>query len=137
MKHTVANVDRIKRQLLRDLVEQNVDLIAGRRRRPRRRSDTLRLSLRFAALAVLSLALFGSSRWLSTLAEPRPVAAVAALAKSPVPPDAQTRSRGEAAATGTAFAGMVPPKPVDAAIFPLAVRRVVRFIFVTNAMFSP
>ena len=62
----MANVDRIKRRLLRDLVEQNVDLIAGRPPRPRRRRDTLRLSLRFAALALLSVALFGSSRMLST-----------------------------------------------------------------------
>jgi N-acetylmuramoyl-L-alanine amidase len=114
--HAVANVDRIKRRLLRDLVEQNVDLIAGRRPRPRRRRDTLRLSLRFAALAVLSISLFGSSRWLSTLAEPRPVAAAAALARP---------ARPTLPANGSAFAGLTPPKSVDAAIFPLAVRRVV------------
>ena len=125
MKHAVANVDRIKRQLLRDLVEQNVDLIAGRRPRPRRRRDTVRLILRFAALALLSVALFGSSRLLSTLAEPRPAAAVAALAKSPVPPSAPASSPAKVAASQTAFSGMAPPKPVDAAIFPLAVRRVV------------
>jgi N-acetylmuramoyl-L-alanine amidase len=113
LKHAVANVDRIKRQLLRDLVEQNVDLIAGRRPRPRRRRDALRLSLRFAALALLSVALFGSTRWLSTLAEPRPAAAVV------------VRSPGAVPASGTAFAGLTPPQPVDAAIFPLAVRRVV------------
>ncbi|HSS49705.1 MAG TPA: N-acetylmuramoyl-L-alanine amidase [Thermoanaerobaculia bacterium] len=118
MKHAVANVDRIKRQLLRDLVEQNVDLIAGRPPRPRRRRDILRLSLRFAALALLSVALFGSSRWLSTLAEPRPVAAAVAPAKGPAPLAVAARSPGE-------IAGLVPPKPVDAAVFPLAVRRVV------------
>jgi N-acetylmuramoyl-L-alanine amidase len=123
LKHAVANVDRIKRQLLRDLVEQNVDLIAGRPPRPRRRRDTLRLSLRFAALAFLSVALFGSSRWLSTLAEPRPVAA--AVAGSPVPPIAPARSPGAVPARETAFSGLTPPKPVDAAIFPLAVRRIV------------
>jgi N-acetylmuramoyl-L-alanine amidase len=121
--HAVANVDRIKRRLLRDLVEQNVDLIAGRRRRPRRRRDTLRLSLRFAALALLSVSLFGSSRWLSTLAEPRPVAAAAALARNPAQPVSPGRT--SVPASGTALAGLTPPKPVDAAIFPLAVRRVV------------
>lgn len=118
----MANVDRIKRQLLRDLVEQNVDLIAGRPPRPKKRRDTLRLSLRFAALALLSVALFGSSRWLSTLTQPLPVAAAAVLARNPVLP---AKPPGEVHPSETAFAGMAPPKPVDAAIFPLAVRRVV------------
>jgi N-acetylmuramoyl-L-alanine amidase len=114
VKHAVANVDRIKRRLLRDLVEQNVDLIAGRPPRFRRRRDALRLSLRFAALALLSVSLFGSSRWLSTLAEPRPVAAAAVLARQPSPPASPAKS-----------AGLIAPRPVDAAVFPLAVRRVV------------
>jgi N-acetylmuramoyl-L-alanine amidase len=127
VKHAVANVDRIKRQLLRDLVEQNVDLIAGRPPRPRRRRDTLRLSLRFAALALLSVALFGSSRWLSTLSEPRPVAAAASTVafSRPAPHPALPARPPQAAANETAFASLIPPKPVDAAIFPLAVRRVV------------
>jgi N-acetylmuramoyl-L-alanine amidase len=125
VKHAVANVDRIKRQLLRDLVEQNVDLIAGRPPRPRRRRGALRLSLRLATLALLSVALFGSSRWLSTLAEPRPVSAAAAFARNPAPPVSPARLPGKVPASETAFAGMVPPKPVDAAVFPLAVRRVV------------
>src|SRR4051794_18406771 len=46
----MANVDRIKRQLLRDLVQQNVDLIEGRPSRSRPRRDVLRLALRVAAL---------------------------------------------------------------------------------------
>jgi N-acetylmuramoyl-L-alanine amidase len=120
----MAKVDRIKRQLLRDLVQQNVDLIAGRPARRQRRRDTLRLVLRFASFALLSLALFGSSRLLSTLAEPRPaVAAAARPAKAPArtPP----ASPAKAAMNGTALASLAPPQPVDAAVFPLAVRRVV------------
>ncbi len=119
----MANVDRIKRQLLQDLVEQNVDLIAGRRPRRRRRRDTLRLSLRFAALVLLSVALFGSTRWLSTLAEPRLVAGAPAPARNPAL--AAAPARLTVAASETATAALTPPKPVDAAIFPLAVRRVV------------
>ena len=126
MKHAVANVDRIKRQLLRDLVEQNVDLIAGRPPRPRRRRDTLRLSLRFAALALLSVALFGSTRWLSTLAEPHQAAAASTVAFSRLAPHPALPARlPQAPENETAFASRTPPRPVDAAIFPLAVRRVV------------
>lgn len=118
----VANVDRIKRQLLRDLVQQNVDLIEGRPPRVVRRRDNLRLVLRFASLGLLSLALFGSSRLLSTLAEPRPaVAAVARAAKAPATAPAPVT----AAMGGTALAGLSVPRPVDAAIFPLAVRKIV------------
>jgi len=126
VKHAVANVDRIKRQLLRDLVEQNVDLIAGRPPRPRRRRDFLRLSLRLATLALVSVALFGSSRWLSTLAEPRLVAAASTAAIATAPVRAALPARPpQATANETAFASLTPPKPVDAAVFPLAVRRVV------------
>ncbi len=118
----MANVDRIKRQLLRDLVQQNVDLIEGRPPRVVRRRDNLRLVLRFASLGLLSLALFGSSRLLSTLAEPRPaVAAVARAAKAPATAPAPVT----AAMGGTALAGLSVPRPVDAAIFPLAVRKIV------------
>ena len=128
MKH-VANVDRIKRQILRDLVQQNVDLIAGRRPRAVRRRHTLRLVLRFASFALLSLALFGSSRLLSTLAEPRPAVAAAPRpakvpAKAPSPALAALAAPA-VAANGTALAGLTAPRPVDAAIFPLAVRKVV------------
>ncbi|MBW8873458.1 MAG: N-acetylmuramoyl-L-alanine amidase [Acidobacteria bacterium] len=122
----VANVDRIKRQLLRDLVQQNVDLIEGRPPRVLRRRDTLRLVLRFASLALLSLALFGSSRLLSTLAEPRPaVAAAPRPAKVPAKAPQPILAASAISANGTALAGLSAPRPVDAAIFPLAVRKIV------------
>jgi N-acetylmuramoyl-L-alanine amidase len=119
----VANVDRIKRQLLRDLVQQNVDLIEGRPPRVLRRRDSLRLVLRFASFALLSLALFGSSRLLSTLAEPRPAVVAAAARPAKVP--AKAPAPVNAAMNGAAFAGRSVPRPVDAAIFPLAVRKIV------------
>ncbi len=111
----MANVDRIKRQLLRDLVQQNVDLIHGRAPRRRRRGDVWRFAARVVALAFLSLALFGSSRLISTLGEPgaagaaNPAAAAAVLPASGV----------KAPATP-----LDPPDPVDAAVFPLAVRKI-------------
>src|SRR5215216_936653 len=123
----MANVDRIKRQLLRDLVQQNVDLIHGRPSRPLRRREGWRLAARVASLAFLSVALFGSSRLISTFGEPGPAnavvvrpAAVPAVAVSgppslPVP----------ASAAGISAIAAVAPQPIDAAVFPLAVRRVV------------
>src|SRR6185312_7080383 len=94
----MANVDRIKRQLLRDLVQQNVDLIEGRPSRLRPRRDVLHLATRVAVLALLSVALFGSSRLISTLAEPRPVAAAARGLKIPAPRPLPARQSGAAPA---------------------------------------
>lgn len=115
----MANVDRIKRQLLRDLVQQNVDLIHGRAPRRRQQGGPWRLIARLATLTFLSLALFGSSRLISTLGEPR-AAGAAATAGVPGP-----SSAGPAAATPQAArAPLAPPDPIDAAVFPLAVRKV-------------
>jgi N-acetylmuramoyl-L-alanine amidase len=114
----MANVDRIKRQLLRDLVQQNVDLAEGRLPKTLRRSRPWPLALRVLAIALLSFALFGSSRLissrLSAAKEPRSVAAVA---KAPTPPS------GVLPATAPVLTA--PPQPVDAAVFPLAVHKVV------------
>ena len=123
----MANVDRIKRQLLRDLVQQNVDLIEGRPSRLRPRRDVLHLATRVAVLALLSVALFGSSRLISTLAEPRPVAAAARGLKIPAVPASRplpARQSG-AAPAGPAGIPLTAPEPVDAAVFPLAVRKIV------------
>jgi N-acetylmuramoyl-L-alanine amidase len=118
----MANVDRIKRQLLRDLVEQNVDLIQGRRPRRLRRRDGWRLAARVASIALLSLGLFGSSRLISTLSAPRSAVAagrpMGAALKVPAP---ARPTDPEKAAAGP----IVPPQPVSAAVFPLAVRKVV------------
>ncbi len=110
----MANVDRIKRQLLRDLVQENVDLIHGRASQRRRRSDVWRYAVRVASLVFLSLALFGSSRLISNFVEPRAAGAAASAAVLPMP----------VAAAKAASPPIDPPEPVDAAVFPLAVRKV-------------
>jgi N-acetylmuramoyl-L-alanine amidase len=117
----MANVDRIKRELLRDLVQQNVDLIHDRPPKPVRRSDGWRLAARVASLAFLSVALFGSSRLISTFsgpgdsgAAPRP--AVSSVTTASVPLNVSAAEPAVAS---------VPPRPIDAAVFPLAVRKVV------------
>jgi N-acetylmuramoyl-L-alanine amidase len=114
----MANVDRIKRQLLRDLVQQNVDLIHGRATRRRRRGDGWRFAARVAALGFLSLSLFGSSRLISTLGEPRATAAMR-------PAGAAAAQTAPAVAVQPAGPPLAPPDPVDAAVFPLAVHKIV------------
>jgi len=112
----MANVDRIKRQLLRDLVQQNVDLIHGRAPRRRRRGDVWRFAARVASLAFLSLALLGSSRLISMFGEPRSAGAAAGIAAA-----------RPASAKVLEPATAVPSKPldpVDAAVFPLAVHKI-------------
>jgi N-acetylmuramoyl-L-alanine amidase len=115
----MANVDRIKRDLLRDLVQENVDLIHGRARLPRhrRRSDVWRYAARVATLVFLSLTLFGSSRLISTLGEPR-AAGAAATVLAPV------AALPAPAVSKPAVRPLDPPDPVDAAVFPLAVRKI-------------
>jgi N-acetylmuramoyl-L-alanine amidase len=120
----MANVDRIKRQLLRDLVQQNVDLIHGRPSRPVRSREGWRLAARVASLAFLSVALFGSSRLISTFGEPGPASAVAARAPVGVPVAVPAVAPAVAPASLPTPAA-VAPQPIDAAVFPLAVRRVV------------
>ena len=118
----MANVDRIKRQLLRDLVQQNVDLIHGRptSRRTRRR-EGWRMAARVASLAFLSVALFGSSRLISTLGTSRPAAAVPG--KGPDVPAAPAPATPAVAAAAMPLTA--PPKPIAAAVFPLAVHKIV------------
>lgn len=116
----MSNVDRIKRQLVRELVQENVELIHGRHlaRRVRRRHH-LWMAARVIPVVLIGLALFGSSRVLSTLGEPRPEAPkVAAVVPAPLLADAARAAAKEPAVP------LAPPEPVDAAVFPLAVRTI-------------
>jgi N-acetylmuramoyl-L-alanine amidase len=127
MPQSKANVDRLKRRLLHDLVQQNVDLIQGRVRRlsRRRRVPYLRLAGAFA-LVLLSTALIGSTRLLSTLAAapPSPPRALAAP---------QARRGWPATSPPIGDIGAVSPavRPsglaaaaIDPAVLPLAVRKI-------------
>ena len=62
----MANVDRVKRQLLRDLVQQNVDLVEGRLPRTLHKGRYWSLTIRLLAVAVLAVALLGSSRLIAS-----------------------------------------------------------------------
>jgi N-acetylmuramoyl-L-alanine amidase len=111
----MANVDRVKRQLLRDLVQQNVDLAEGRLPRGLRRGRGWTLAGRLLVAGLLAIALLGSSRLISPempTSRPAPRAAVASARPAALEP-------------GTAPLLTAPPQAVDAAVFPLAVHKVV------------
>jgi N-acetylmuramoyl-L-alanine amidase len=147
----MANVDRLKRRLLHELVQQNVDLIHGtvRRLRRHRRRPYLRLTGALALL-LLSAALAGPTHLLSTLAaaaRPAPVPAASsalsdaaslsvppALAVAGLSPATAAGGGGAATAAGLATAtamlgksadpALLPATQIDSAVLPLAVRKI-------------
>jgi N-acetylmuramoyl-L-alanine amidase len=113
------DIDRLKRQLLREVVQDNVDLAEGRLPRGLKRPPNV--GLRVLMLVLLSLGLFGSTRLIPSLgssgappaaAQPAPVPVpMATVAKAPIPPTMPPMPT-------------TAPTPVDAAVFPLAVRKI-------------
>ncbi len=124
----MANVDRVKRQLLRDLVQENVDLVEGRLPKGlRRRRWTLAGRLLVAAL--LAVALLGSSRLISSRLSPSaslpsPRGAVAST-RPAAPGPAAAKAAVDPLAVLAAPRLDGPPQAVDAAVFPLAVHKIV------------
>ncbi|HTQ81155.1 MAG TPA: N-acetylmuramoyl-L-alanine amidase [Thermoanaerobaculia bacterium] len=123
--------DRLKRRLLAELVQENVDLIEGGPVRRVKRQARARLAMRLAALALLPVGLLGSSRLLSNLADrpagpgaAGPPSAVAALgAVRPV--RAPVLARLAAAGSPAAVPLKLPEaRPISASLFPLAVRKI-------------
>jgi N-acetylmuramoyl-L-alanine amidase len=119
----MSNVNNLKRQMLRELVRENVELIEGLPPRSLRRRAGLKLTARVLALVLLPVGLLGSTRLISSFG-PRPAAPPLVAAAAPqvavaVPAAAPAGSAagGAARLTGAAL-------PVDAAVFPLAVRKV-------------
>lgn len=125
----MANVDSLKRQLLREVVRENVDLIEGRLPRRLRRRNRWPPAARLGAVVLLCLALTGLSQWLMPGARPfSPVQPMLALAGGPGGA-APGRAAGPALASMPALPAATPigeaPGSVDAEVFPLAVRKVV------------
>lgn len=131
---------RIKRRLLQDLVYENVELKAGggpRSRRPRH--ARLRWSLKVASLVAAPAAVFASSLVLSgagtveprgePAAGPLQTAAVATTRPAPAAPFPVVPAPAPAASAAPAPLAAVLPAltagTVDAAVFPLAVHRIV------------
>ncbi|HSN87873.1 MAG TPA: N-acetylmuramoyl-L-alanine amidase [Thermoanaerobaculia bacterium] len=114
----MTNVDRIKRQLVRDLVQENLDLIQDGLARRVRRRHRLWMATRVLTFVLVPVGLFGSSLLLSSRnearARPVPAASPRPAAAAPAPavpaPDATVQ--------------LTSPKSIDAAVFPLAVRKI-------------
>ncbi|HWM89131.1 MAG TPA: N-acetylmuramoyl-L-alanine amidase [Thermoanaerobaculia bacterium] len=117
-------IDRLKRQLLRELVQENVDLAEGRLPRGLKRRPSF--GFRVLVLALVPLGLFGSARLIPSLGSPgeipgeiqaKPVQAAAPAVPASLPAT-------PAAAITSPVTSPIPPTPIDAAVFPLAVRRI-------------
>ncbi|MFL6293846.1 MAG: N-acetylmuramoyl-L-alanine amidase [Thermoanaerobaculia bacterium] len=113
-----TDIDRLKRQLLRELVQENVDLIEGRL--PRRAKPRPRIALRVLVVVLLSLGLFGTARLIPSLGSPAP-----AVRAVPARPAAiRSGARPAAVPPPAPLAPITAPTPIDAAVFPLAVRKI-------------
>ncbi|HKV07796.1 MAG TPA: N-acetylmuramoyl-L-alanine amidase [Thermoanaerobaculia bacterium] len=115
----MTNVDRIKRQLVRDLVQENLDLIEDGLARRVRRRHRLWLASRVLAFIVAPVGLFGSTLLLKNrdAAPPRPASAAVA-------PRPAVAAPTPAVPAPDAMAKLAAPQPIDAAVFPLAVRKI-------------
>lgn len=111
----VGNIDRVKRQLLREAVTDNLDTMRGllpRSVRPVRRVGYV--WLRRLPLLLIPLGLLGSSYLISSPPAERPAASGApSVSRSPQPARRSPVSQPDSM------------EPVKAAAFPLAVRRVI------------
>ncbi|MEP7011091.1 MAG: hypothetical protein ABJC13_12270, partial [Acidobacteriota bacterium] len=109
----MARVDRLKQRLLRELVDQNVELVQGMPRKTLKRRRRLRLGSSLLGLSLLPVALLASSRLfapdLSSIATSAPV-------RSGPSPPASSPSAEELR--------LAAPRPIDPSVFPLAVRRI-------------
>lgn len=124
------DIDRLKRQLLRDLVQENMDLKEGRLPRGLRKRR-MPLALRVLALGLLPLGLLGSARLFPALtgpaapplSPPATVAPAATRSQEPAMGPAMGPSMGTTAEE-TPTLLTTAPTPVAAAVFPLAVRKI-------------
>jgi N-acetylmuramoyl-L-alanine amidase len=129
MPLSMSNADRLKRRLLHDLVQQNVDLIHNAPPRYRHRLPRRRLAAALGLL-VLSTALAGSARLVSTLAAAsRPVALEAGAHPSTpavvaAAPPAVVAPAAAASPLVSAQAGLAAALSIDPAVLPLAVRKI-------------
>lgn len=130
----MSNVNRLKREMLRGVVRENVDLIRGGPIHKIRRQRRLWIGARALTLALVSVALFGSSQLISTLAEepwvngsaPAAAPAIPGAALASLPASALSRAGGAAFEGGSEERTVAIPvtDPIDADVFPLAVRKV-------------
>ena len=113
----MSEPDRLKRRLLREVVQENLDTLQGVRRPSARRRSRAAAWRRSALLLLAPVALFGSSLLLHS---PAP-----GYATPRTPPPAPPPPQRLLNTTETPPTSLLAPSPVDPALFSLAVRRVV------------
>ena len=114
----MARVDRLKQRLLKELVDQNVELVTGTpRRKLLKRRRRLRLGSSLLGLALLPVALLASSRLFAP-----DLAPVAVATREPGP--ARAELAGAQGGEGAEPVRKAAPRPIDPSVFPLAVRRI-------------
>ncbi|HYN20038.1 MAG TPA: N-acetylmuramoyl-L-alanine amidase [Thermoanaerobaculia bacterium] len=125
---SVHDTARLKRRLLRDLVQENLDLIEGRL--PRNLKRRKGISPRVLLLGLLSVGLAGSTRLVPSPETPhgaslqfRPAAVGSGLGVTPSNVETP-RGASPRGTSAPAPDGLAAPTPVNAAVFPLAVRRI-------------
>jgi N-acetylmuramoyl-L-alanine amidase len=122
--------DRLKRRLLHELVRENVDLIEGGPARRLRRQHRVRQAARLLALALVPVGLLGSTRLLSTLGTAPGVPGAPGAPGHPASPRSLVQASAflfsprAAPAPAKASVHIPEPRPIDAALFPLAVRKI-------------
>lgn len=117
------DIDRLKRQLLQDVVRENLDLQEGRLPRGLKRRP--RAGVQLLGVAVVSLGLLGAARLLPSLGRSEPIGPAKPAAATPAPVPAAPASSVSVPAVPSTPIGMTSePTPVDAAVFPLAVRKI-------------
>ncbi|MEE9561974.1 MAG: hypothetical protein V3W50_02775, partial [Thermoanaerobaculia bacterium] len=120
----MASLSRVKRQIVRQAVDENLDTIRGvlpRTRNDRSRSGTTWLRAFF--YVGLPAVVFALSYGLSPMAEGTGAESRPAVSRAPArradPVAAEARTPAETAST------YVSPRPLDPTVMPLALRRVV------------
>ena len=123
----MANLQRLKRRMIRQAVQENLDIIEGNRRHHRQRSVHLLLvGVRVLFFLSLPAALFASTyvlanaaaEWRETPTPASPLTAVRARPQVAV-------DQSEIVPPADARQGFSIPEPIDRAVLPLALRTVV------------
>ncbi|MCB1033952.1 MAG: N-acetylmuramoyl-L-alanine amidase, partial [Acidobacteria bacterium] len=111
----MANVRRLKKKVLRQAVQDNLELLSGVSSRPRRSSRQVR-RLRYALLAAFPLVALGTSTYVLTTASP-PEDRTVIVTQIFEAPEIQS---GE-----PIYVNRPAPEPIDPAVLSLGVRRIV------------
>ncbi len=116
------DLGRVKSRIIRELVKENIDTIQGRTPRVPPH-PLLRISSRALLWVSVSLTLVAASYSLSTITEARREMASPTLS-SPVAVKAQPPSLGETASANPE-SSLPAPQPIDRAVLPLGVQKIV------------